>query len=124
MASPYQSASTLQSSLNPKENYDMKRPILILVLWLCLLCALRGQTSTQGQLVADIELKSTGGNGSTINNCQSVTFIFRSSYTGNINGIAFTATDTPLYIRAEHGSVLRSIPYTVTAGTLCIVEVH
>ncbi len=102
----------------------MKRPILIMAIWFCLLCALRAQTSSQGQLVAEVELRGIGANGSTINNCQSVTFIFRSSYTGNIGGVAFTATDVPLTIRAEHGSVLRAIPYTVTAGSLAIIEVH
>lgn len=88
------------------------------------LSSVNAQTSTQGQRVTDVELKATGQNGSTINNCTQVTFIFRASYTGNIGGIAFTSADVPLTVRAENGSVLRQIPYTVTAGTLVLVQVH
>lgn len=109
----------------------MKKNIPLFTILLCFLaCAWFGlrdvtaQSGTQGQLATDVELKSTGQNGSTINNCTQVTFIFRASYTGNIGGIAFTSTDVPLTIRADAGSVLRAIPYTVTAGTLAIAQVH
>lgn len=106
-----------------------KTPLLIVItlflaaVWLGLKPT-EAQTSTQGQLAVDVELKSATTSANTINNCQSVTFIFRSSFTGTVGGVAFTAADVPLTIRAEHGSVLRAIPYTVTAGTLAIVEVH
>jgi len=83
-----------------------------------------GQGSTQSQLAVDVELKSAGASGNTFNNCQSVTFIFRSSFTGTVGGIAFTSTDVPLTVRAEHGDRLRAVPYVVTAGTLCLIEAH
>lgn len=101
----------------------MKKLLLIAGIGLSLVTA-HAQTSSQGQLATDVELKSATTTGNTINNCQSVTFIFRSSFTGTVGGVAFTATDVPLTIRAEHGSVLRAIPYTVTAGSLVLVEVH
>lgn len=84
----------------------------------------QAQTSGQGQMAVDVELRGAGSNGNTINNCTEVTFIFRSSYTGNIGGVAFTSTDVPLKIKADNGSTLRQIPFTVTAGTLVIIEVH
>lgn len=102
----------------------MKIPLLILTILCLSLGQLQAQTSTLGQRVTDVELKSTGQNGSTIANCTQVTFIFRASYTGNIGGVAFTSADVPLTIQALNGNVLRPVPYTVTAGTLAIVQVH
>lgn len=102
----------------------MKRTILILAICLAFLVNAPAQTSTQGQRVTQVELKSTGQNGSTLNTASQVTFIFRASYTGNVGGIAFTSADVPLTIRAENGSTLRAVPFTVTAGTLVVVQVH
>lgn len=114
--------------VSPPDASSVRRKIVALLIGLALLLTVatraHGQSGTQGQLVTDVELKSATTSGTTINNCRSVTFIFRSSFTGTVGGIAFTASDVPLTVRADNGNVLRAIPYSVTAGTLVIAQTH
>ncbi len=53
-----------------------------------------------------------------------VTFHFATGYTGNVAGAPFVAADAPLVIAAPQDDYLSSIAYTVTAGSVRIVEVR
>lgn len=81
-----------------------------------------GQGSTQGQRGLTIESKSATTSDYIHQGCRSLTFIFSSSFTGTIQGIAFAgANDSSLTIPVQTGDVLGDIRYTVTAGTLRMV---
>lgn len=98
----------------------MKR---ILLLFVCLIFIGQVYADSFGQRNATAATFTTVGSPfRTSDNCRSVTFIFRASYTGQVAGAAFTSTDVPLTITAQSQDTLRSIPFTVTAGTLIVVE--
>ena len=54
-----------------------------------------------------------------------LTFIFSSNFAGTILGVAFSgATDAALTIEPPMGDLLKSVSYTITAGSMRIVEVQ
>jgi hypothetical protein len=63
-----------------------------------------------------------GGSGQTQRGNVQVTFVFRAGCTCTIGGSTFTSTDLPLTVQATFESVLASIPWSVSAGVLTILE--
>lgn len=54
----------------------------------------------------------------------SITFIFSSDYTGNVDGVAYDgANDATITVTAPGSDTLDAVAYTVTTGTLRIVKV-
>ncbi len=63
------------------------------------------------------------GAGSTKSGRAVVIFYFGGSVAATIGGSSFASTDVPLRIEAPSGSVLDSIPFNVSAGTLRVIQV-
>jgi len=76
-----------------------------------------------GQEQVTITTATTGSNTTArLINDRTVTFIFRTGFTGTINGAAFTSSDVPLILKAQDNSTVGPVTYVVTAGTLIVVE--
>jgi hypothetical protein len=100
----------------------MKRFALVSVLTLLSFSMVRADTTGQEQVSIKTCTSSSNSSG-TLSGDRSVTFIFHASFAGTIAGNnQFTSADVPLKINAESGDTLGPITYTVTAGTLLIVE--
>ena len=89
----------------------------LLVLVLCLFPFLAFADQGQEQLIVTHATSGT----TTVNQARSVTFIFRASFTGTINGMAFTSSDIPLRLEAQSGDTIGPITCVVSAGSLDII---
>lgn len=98
----------------------MKKYLLIFLL-LFSLQPLYPDQFTQRQVIA----KSVTSSGFVSHGDRNVTFIFSSDFTGTIQAVAFAGSaDKSLTLSAESQDVLGDIYYTVTGGTLRIIEVR
>lgn len=70
-------------------------------------------------------ISTATANGTVAAGTRNVTFIFSSTFTGSILGVAYAgSTDASQTFNAGSADALAEIAYTVTAGSLRIVEVR
>jgi hypothetical protein len=100
----------------------MKIFFLVITLFVAAIAPLRADQFTQRNTT--LETRTTGQNGSTHDGCRTVIFIFHASFTGTVGGQAFTSSDVPLRLEAQSQDTLRAIPFTVTAGSVVVVEIR
>lgn len=99
--------------------------ILILALWLALIPTAYPQGQVFGQRGVSVESRAATTTDRIREGARSVTFLFSSDYTGTIKGIAFAGTrDVQITLEAPDGDTLGDIAYTVTAGTLRIIQIR
>lgn len=109
----------------------MKR-IFICLFLLCAALAPAQTTTQDGALVTTVigkrrtaSITSVNASGSVAAGAKSITFIFSLDFTGTVAGGAFTgAADTSITITAPGADTLSAVAYTVTAGSIRIVEVQ
>ena len=89
---------------------------------LCLICISAFGDINQ-QRAANIYTATS--NGTVAAGCRSLIFIFSATFVGTVNGTAFNGnTDASLQIPVNAGDWLGPVKYTVTAGSVRIMEVR
>jgi hypothetical protein len=101
----------------------MATRLLIVAMLLALVCG-PAHAQTRKEQSVTLTLVTATASASTTAGDTRVTFIFGTSFTGTVGGVAFVAADAPITVEATDVNFLRAIPYTCTAGTLRIIEVR